>query len=423
MPNVYRFVLLRFSSAFRSPPGRNISLPRHFSILSICRFVPSPSNRSLFHFLAHCSRKRVSPKCSNWNVNEARWVCCHHNACARSFSRPIVFASLCICKAGNNEIRHGVVNAPFCCRGTCALPEALTCHKAVARGRLRGISTLMLRIASVRVNRQFSCGSSANDGGGKRLHVFGNETSCLEAAGKKDGHNLVAMGKKIVNEGVHQRVRTHTRSASFFRRAPACWTLILFICLRRVCEALCLPGHTCLHVRTCTAVCVLHVAACDEDVRGSWLAACYLLPKERGSRHGRRVTDADPYHYRERDLWRDFFLQNPIFFFFWGGNISEKYHLFYVPTFSCKNDPRDCSKMHKCSKHHWATVQRESCQISAWTCNLDGAVNQRWFMHWRVSEVLWRLPRAWGQKQRYEITISFPGFGIASDIELGMTFV
>lgn len=195
MPDVYRFVLLRFSSAFAGTRGGNISLPRHFSILTICRFVPSLSNRSVFHFLAHCSRKRVSPKCSNWNVNEARWVCCHHNACARSFSRPTVFASLCICKAGNNEIRRGVVNAPFCCRGTCALPEALTCHKAVARGRLRGISTLMLRIASVRVNRQFFFlrGSSVNHRGGKRLRVFGDETLCLEALstpGEKDGHNL-----------------------------------------------------------------------------------------------------------------------------------------------------------------------------------------------------------------------------------------
>lgn len=74
-----------------------------------------------------------------------------------------------------------MVNAPFCCRGTCALPEALTYHKAVARGRLRGISTLMLQIASVRVNRQFSRGSSVNHGGGKRLRVFGDETSCPEA--------------------------------------------------------------------------------------------------------------------------------------------------------------------------------------------------------------------------------------------------
>lgn len=61
------------------------------------------------------------------------------------------------------------------------------------------------------------------------MRASGDETLCLEALrtpAKKDGHNLVAAGRKIANEGVHHA------SASFLRRAPACWTLIPFICLR-----------------------------------------------------------------------------------------------------------------------------------------------------------------------------------------------
>lgn len=44
-------------------------------------------------------------------------------------------------------------------------------------------------------------------------------------------------------------------------------------------------------------------------------------------------------------------------------------------------------------------------------------------MHWRVSEVLNTATESPRTKQKYEIRISFPGFGIASDIELGITFM
>lgn len=66
---------------------------------------------------------------------------------------------------------------------------------------------------------------------------------------------------------------------------------------------------------TCKCLCMcgwapvrLQAAAYDEDLRGSWLAACYSLSQETGSCHRLRVTDVGPYYQHRLDLEKEFFL-------------------------------------------------------------------------------------------------------------------
>lgn len=72
------------------------------------------------------------------------------------------------------------------------------------------------------------------------------------------------------------------------------------------------------------------------------------------------------------------------------------------------------------SKHR---VRKETCKICTSTCDLASTIRNYWFMHWRVSKVLNTATESLRAMQKYEIRISFSGFGIASDIELGITFM